>query len=179
MNYNKLNNRKRKAFTLTEAIIAMVLTFLTFSLMWSFWSSARRGEEQLTTGFSTQQDLAISMEKISAEVREGIKLFYPLPGAPESGEGIAFVGADGQAIAYYVDRTEMPPILHRVNISTNERKIVARQVNYFKTTVSKPLEGKKVCLVNMNLSLLRGDTDIEGKADDYNIIKKVFLRNLK
>jgi len=176
---NKSQNKAGNGFTLIESIVAVCLTFLAFSLIWTFWSSARRGEAQLTTGFSTQQDLAISMERISAEVREGIKLFYPLPGAPESGEGLAFVGANGQALAYYVDRTKMPTVLYRVNFSTGERKMIARQVNYFKTTVNKPVEGKKVCLVNMNLSLLRGKTDIEGKADDYNIIKKVFLRNLK
>jgi hypothetical protein len=179
MNYRRQKSKASTAFTLTEAIIAMVLTFIAFSLMWNFWSASRRGEHQLTGGFSTQQDLSLSMEKISAEVREGIKLFYPLPGAAEASEGIAFVGADGQAIAYYIDRTDKAAALYRVNISTGERKIIAKQVNYFKTTVNEPLEGKKVCLVNMNLSLLRGDTDIEGKADDYNIIKKVFLRNLK
>lgn len=174
-----MQHRKRKGFTLVESIIAVVLSLLAFSLIWEFWSSSRRGEEQLTKGFSTQQDLTFAAEKMAAEIREGIELFYPLTTADTASDGVAFINAMGEPIAYYVDPGNMPPDLYRVNIATGERKLIARQVNYFKTSVVKPVEGKKTCLINLNLSLLRGDSDIEGKADDYNVIKKVFLRNLK
>jgi len=173
-----MKGRRRSGFTLIESIIAVVLTFLVFFIMWEFWSSSRRGEHQLTGNFSIQQDLALISERIASEIREGREIFYPIPFADKVGDGVAFINAQGEPIAYYVNDAQWPSELFRVNINTGERKLLSRQVNYFKTTVNTPAEGKKVCLINLNLSLLRGDSDIEGKADDYNVIKKVFLRNL-
>lgn len=177
--FGKTVQRRAVGFTLIEALVAMVLASICFALLWNFWGSSRRSEEQLSTGFSAQQDLSLAMNRISYELREGISIFYPTPDQGVK-EGIGFVSSGGCAITFYVEpQAEGGGILYRVDLGTKEKKVITRKVNYFKVRVEPAAPGKKACLANLNLSILRGKEDVTGKMDDYNIVKKVFLRNLK
>ncbi len=172
--------RKLVGHTVIEVLMALALTALVFTLIWSFWSSSRKSEEQLATGFSAQQDLVIAMQRIVFELQEGTEITYPQPdGTVKS--GLAFVNPAGNPIAFYLEPggTDKPDKLFRVDLISKKRKLVAQNVNYFKVSVETPAPGKKACLVSLNLSILRGKEDKAGKADDYNIVRKVFLRNLK
>jgi len=174
-----VQRRAVRAFTVIEVLVALLLAAIFFSLIWSFWSTARRGEEQLATGFSAQQDLVLTMQRIGLELQEGIDIFYPTAdGTVQS--GLAFVTVNGRAVAYFVEpgTDGKAGQLYRVDLGSKEKKLVAQNVSYFKVSVEPPAPGKKPCLANLNLAVLRGSEDVAGKADDFNIVRKVFLRNL-
>ena len=175
-----IHRRNTVGHTVIEVLMALALTALVFTLIWSFWSSSRKSEEQLATGFSAQQDLVIAMQRIVFELQEGTELCFPrADGLVKS--GLAFVNPAGVPIAYFVEpgKDDEPDKLYRVDLITSKKKLMAQNVNYFKVTVEPPAPGKKACLACLNLSILRGKEDKAGKADDYNIVRKVFLRNLK
>ena len=176
----------RWGFTLIETVFAVALFAIVFSVLWTFYAQSRRGEEDLTGSFAAQQDLMIAMARLTREVQEGVTLFYP---RPEDGtqSGLGFVNAQGRAIMYYLEKPAAPTpatsapagILVRVDLIANTRSTVAQNVSSFRAKVQLPAPGKKVCLSNVNLSILRGRKDDPGKLDDFSLVTKVFLRNLK
>jgi len=170
-------------------MVEMLIGFAIFSIisvaMWTFFVQSRHSEKQLSTGFAAQQDLMLAVQRLSREMQEGVSVYFP---RPEDGvrQGVGFVTAGGRAIIYSLERPDpgpdgelKPGTLLRTDLIANTRKVVASQVNYFRARAQQPAPGKKVCLVNLNLSTMRGDKDDPTKADDYNIVTKVFLRNLK
>ena len=72
-----IRRRNNVGHTVIEVLMALALTALVFTLIWSFWSSSRKSEEQLATGFSAQQDLVIAMQRIVFELQEGTELCFP------------------------------------------------------------------------------------------------------
>lgn len=170
----------RRGMTLVETIIAMLLAITVFGLVWNLWVSGRKSEEQLTTGFSAQQDLQIAVQRLTRELQEGVSLFYPRP-EDDVQAGVGFINSAGRSVFYYLEQGQAGEggTLYRVDLGTKQRLTLCSKVNYFKVKVQEPAPGKKVSLASLNLSVLRGDTDTEGKADDYALVTKVFLRNLR
>lgn len=178
-----MKKRNGKAFTVIEIVIAVALFSIVFTVLWTFYSQSLRSQSTLTGGFSAQQDLMLAMERLSRELQEGSSIFFPAPNDPPR-DGIGFVNAQGRAIMYNLEADPSglpakPGRLVRFDLGDKSSRIIARNVNYFRVSIQPPTPGKKVCLANLNLSLLRGNEDQAGKADDYCLLTKVFLRNLK
>lgn len=171
----------RAGHTLLEVLIALALFGLVSMGIWVLWSSSRRGEEQLSKSFSAQQDLVLTLQRIAFELQEGRAINFP-PANGDVKSGLSFVDANGRPIAYFLepsDEEEGDSKLFRVDLTTMKKKLIADRVNYFKVAVEPSSPGKKPCLASLNLSIFRKTKDIKGEADSLNLLRKVFLRNLK
>ena len=172
-----------RAFTVIEVVIAVALFSIVFTVLWSFYAQSARNQATLTGGFAAQQDLLLAMEHITRELQEGSSIFYPAPTDPPR-DGIGFVNAQGRAVMVLLEpapagASTKAGKLVRIDMGDESRRVLTENVNYFRVSVQPPTPGKKVCLANLSLSLLRDREDESGKADDYCLLTKVFLRNLK
>lgn len=157
----------RRAFTIVELVVALgVSSALATVLYQLLWQGRMMGERVGATSTSGQE-ARLKARRMTNEIQEGTRLFYPRPGA--TAEGVGFVNARGETVLYLIGKGE----LRRVNVNApgEPPEVLVRNVKHFRATTAPCSPGRAPARVNLDLAV--------GGSGEANVATSVFLRSLE
>lgn len=177
----------RRAHGLVELLVAIVLFVVMIAALmlgrvgpgWSVFDPLRGGAPE--TGALEQQ-----LRKMTAEVQEATRVFYPFAGQGAR-EGLGIVTADGEAVLYYLEpgrEPGSPSTLVRANLTaarTGGESAPAPFLGDVRTlaiAVAPATPGKRPSLVDIGVAVELPDRAGKG-VRRVEFVTSAFLRNLE
>lgn len=162
---------ERSGFTILEIVIATALSAILLGVLYRMLLQGRFVGERVGSRSVASQEARLKLRRMTTEIREGTRLFYPKAG--QTADGVGFVNASGETILYYLDKD-----LIRVNMNSPEKdvEILVRDLSHFRVTTAITGRGRAPSLVNLDLSV---GGEREGYEIEVNLITSVFLRSLE
>jgi hypothetical protein len=150
--------------------ILLVLMTVIYELLWQGRMVGKRISEESSAG----QEARLKIKRMTNEIQEGTRLFFPDGG--RTSDGVGFVNARGETIFYYVDRKGGVADLIRVNANAprDPPERLVRNVRHFRATSAIRGRGRAQSRVNIDLAI-GGEVD----ALEVNVVTSIFLRSLE
>lgn len=160
--------RGRHAFTIVELVVALGVSSALATVLYQLLWQGRMMGERVSATSTSGQEARLKARRMTNEIQEGTRLFYPRPGA--TAEGLGFVNARGETIIYLIDHGE----LGRVNLNTpgEPREVLVKNVKHFRATTAPCAPGRAPGRVNLDLA-------VGGDSGEANVATSVFLRSLE
>jgi prepilin-type N-terminal cleavage/methylation domain-containing protein len=158
----------RRAFTIVELVVALGISSALATVLYQLLWQGRLIGERVGAASTSGQEARLKARRMTNEIQEGTRLFYPRPGA--TAEGLGFVNARGETVIYLIDKGE----LKRVNLNTPREppEVLVQNVKHFRATVAPCGLGRAPGRVNLDLA-------VGVDAGEANVATSVFLRSLE
>jgi prepilin-type N-terminal cleavage/methylation domain-containing protein len=162
--------RVTRAFTLVELAVALAISAVLATALYELLAQGRAVGERLGGRGGSSQEARIKARRMSNEIQEGSRLFYPRPGV--TADGVGFVNARGETILYFVEGSA----LKRANLNAprDPPEELVRGVQHFRATTALASPGRAPARVNLDLSVAAS-----ADAPEANVVTSVFLRALE
>lgn len=174
--------RSRHAFTLVEILVVLAVVGVLITVISTLLSQGGLQEARLRDTEVAIQDLRLALQRMTHEIRESHRLFYPQSGGI-SQPGVGFVDPRGHAILYYVpaaSTTEIPGDggweLKRRDVNEGTEETVARGIHRFRVTVPEVAAGREPASVNIHLATATGTTGRIKTSAVQSLVTSVYLR---
>lgn len=162
--------RVKRGLTLIELVVAVAISAVLATALYELLAQGRAAGERLGGRGASNQEARIKARRMSNEIQEGSRLFYPRPGV--TADGVGFVNARGETILYFIEGASLKRA--NLNIADRAAEELVRGVQHFRATTALASPGRAPARVNLDLSVAAS-----ADAPEANVVTSVFLRALE